>query len=180
MPKDTATIKPERAVLPGRFQPVHKGHVEVIKWALERVDELIIVIGSAQESHTLENPFTAGERMLMIKEALKEIGVDFSKVYIVPIPDIQVNSIWVSYLRSLLPPFSIGISRNPLVVRLFREAGLKVLEPPVYSRDEYSGTRIRELMLKGESWEQYVPRSVANIIKSLDGVSRLREIAKRE
>ena len=79
------TIKPRRAVLPGRFQPVHKGHIEVIKWALERVDELIIVIGSAQESHTFENPFTAGERMLMIREALREINVDFSRIYIVPV-----------------------------------------------------------------------------------------------
>ncbi len=174
------TIKPRRAVLPGRFQPVHKGHIEVIKWALGRIDELIIVIGSAQESHTFENPFTAGERMLMIREALREINVDFSRIYIVPVPDIQVNSIWVSYLRSLLPPFDTGISRNPLVVRLFREAGLRVLKPPVYSRSEYSGTRIRELMLAGKPWEEYVPKSVASIIKSLDGISRLREVVKKE
>jgi nicotinamide-nucleotide adenylyltransferase len=55
-----------RGVFPGRFQPFHLGHLEIVKWALEKVDELIIVIGTAQESHTIVNPFTAGERMIMI------------------------------------------------------------------------------------------------------------------
>ncbi|MBP1357507.1 MAG: adenylyltransferase/cytidyltransferase family protein, partial [Sulfolobus sp.] len=41
-----------RGLYPGRFQPFHLGHLSVIKWALERVNELIILIGSAQESHT--------------------------------------------------------------------------------------------------------------------------------
>ncbi|MEM0023032.1 MAG: adenylyltransferase/cytidyltransferase family protein, partial [Archaeoglobaceae archaeon] len=48
-----------RALFIGRFQPYHLGHHEVVKKILEEVDELIIGIGSAQESHSLENPFTA-------------------------------------------------------------------------------------------------------------------------
>ena len=41
----------------------------VIKRLVEEVDELIIGIGSAQLSHTIDNPFTGGERVLMMKEA---------------------------------------------------------------------------------------------------------------
>ena len=79
-----------RGIYIGRFQPFHKGHLYAVKEVLNEVDELIIGIGSAQESHTLENPFTAGERMLMIKSALAEAGVDSYKVYIVPIPDLSL------------------------------------------------------------------------------------------
>ncbi|MEM2915309.1 MAG: adenylyltransferase/cytidyltransferase family protein, partial [Candidatus Bathyarchaeia archaeon] len=59
-----------RALYVGRFQPFHLGHLEAVKYMLRNSKEVIIVIGSAQESHTLTNPFTAGERVYMIRLAL--------------------------------------------------------------------------------------------------------------
>ncbi|MEM3596417.1 MAG: adenylyltransferase/cytidyltransferase family protein, partial [Candidatus Bathyarchaeia archaeon] len=53
----------------GRFQPFHLGHLEVVRSILNRADELIIAIGSSQYSHTRRNPFTAGERVTMIRES---------------------------------------------------------------------------------------------------------------
>jgi len=47
-----------RALIFGRFQPFHLGHLMVIKWALEKFDELVLLVGMANESHTLLNPFT--------------------------------------------------------------------------------------------------------------------------
>ncbi|MEM3079801.1 MAG: adenylyltransferase/cytidyltransferase family protein, partial [Thermoproteota archaeon] len=51
-----------RGLFIGRFQPFHLGHLKAVEYIINRVDEVIIGIGSAQYSHTLENPFTAGER----------------------------------------------------------------------------------------------------------------------
>ena len=45
-----------RGLLVGRMQPVHDGHLEVIKRILEDVNEVIIGIGSAQLSHTIKDP----------------------------------------------------------------------------------------------------------------------------
>ena len=172
---------PVRGLYPGRFQPVHWGHVEVVKWALQRVDEVIIVIGTAQESHTVVNPFTAGERMLMIRAALQDAGVDLGRVWIVPVPDILMNAVWVKYVELYVPPFRYGIARNPLVVRLFKEAGYEVLVPPPYERGLYSSTTIRKMMLLGdERWRQLVPPSVAKIIDEIGGVQRIREVAGRD
>ncbi|MCK5309571.1 MAG: adenylyltransferase/cytidyltransferase family protein, partial [Thermoplasmata archaeon] len=53
-----------RGLIIGRFQPFHKGHFEVLKEIAGQVDKLIIGIGSADESYTFEDPFTAGERHL--------------------------------------------------------------------------------------------------------------------
>ena len=95
-----------------KMQPVHEGHLEVIKRILEEVDEVIIGIGSAQLSHTLKDPFTAGERVLMLTKALTEKGIPASKYYIIPIQDVACNSIWVAHVKMLTPPFKRVYSGN--------------------------------------------------------------------
>ena len=170
----------KRGVIIGRFQPPHKGHVEVFKQILREVDELIVVVGSAQESHTLENPFTAGERVLMISKALAEAGVDLSRVHIIPIPDINNNAIWVSHVVSLSPPFDVVYSGNPLVRRLFKEAGFETKTLSMFKRKEYWGTEIRDRMVKGKNWENLVPKSVLGVMKEIKAVERLKDLSKSD
>ena len=170
----------KRGLFIGRFQPIHRGHIEIIKKILTEVDELIIAIGSAQESHTLENPFTAGERELMILRSLAEEKIDLSKVHIIPIPDVNNNAVWVSHVKSLSPPFHVVYSGNPLVCRLFKEAGFEVKSPPLVRRKEYWGTEIRERMLKNKNWKELVPRAVVEIIEEIDGIGRLRDLSKTD
>lgn len=87
----------------GRMQPVHQGHLQVIKRILEEVEEVIIGIGSAQLSHTIKDPFTAGERMMMLSKALAENGIPASNYYIIPVQDIECNSLWVAHMEMLTP-----------------------------------------------------------------------------
>jgi nicotinamide-nucleotide adenylyltransferase len=96
-----------RGVAIGRFQPFHNGHLVLIRQILEDCDEVLVVVGSAQLNYTLANPFTAGERILMIRRALGEEGLDVSKIIIVPLVDEQSNARWFSMLASMLPPFDI-------------------------------------------------------------------------
>ena len=170
----------KRGLFVGRFQPPHLGHIHAIKTALKECDELIVVIGSAQYSHTMENPFTAGERIEMLREALIEEGIDLSRVLLIPVPDVGEHSIWVSKIKSFCPPFDVVYTNNPLVKRLFSEEGFEVKPIPLYQRNHEMGTRIRSRMIRGEEWESLVPRSVAQYIKRIDGVRRLREIVQRD
>jgi nicotinamide-nucleotide adenylyltransferase len=165
-----------RGIYPGRFQPFHLGHLSVVKWALERVDELIIIVGSAQESHTLNNPFTAGERIEMIRMALKEYGIPTDRYYIIPIPDILMNNVWAYHVKMYVPAFQKVFARNPLVVRLFKEAGVEIDIPPAFNREKYNSTLIRKLIIMNEEWKDLVPSSVYNYIKSIKGDERLKEI----
>lgn len=162
----------------GRFQPVHKGHIEVVKYILQEVDELIIGIGSSQEGHTFENPFTAEERVLMIEKALKEAKVDRSRIHIVQIPDVHDDKRWVPHVVSLSPEFSVVYSGNPWVQRLFKEAGYEVRVPPLFGRKEYQGMEIRDRMLKGEKWEDLVPESVLDIMLKINAVERIESVSK--
>ena len=169
-----------RGLLVGRMQPVHNGHLQVIKDILEEVDEVIIGIGSAQLSHTLKDPFTAGERVMMLTKALSENGIHASKYYIIPIQDVACNSTWVAHVKMLTPPFEYVYSGNPLVQRLFIEAGNKVTEPPLFNREIYSGTEVRRRILEDENWESLVHKCVANVIKEINGISRMKHLSKKE
>ena len=169
-----------RAIIIGRWQPPHKGHIEVAKQILREVDELIVGIGSAQESHTLENPFTAGERVLMLTRALAEAGINLSRVHLIPIPDVNNNAVWVSHVISLSPPFEIVYSGNPLVRRLFKEAGFKTKTPPMFKRKEYWGTEIRDRMISGERWEELVPKAVVEVMREIKAVERLKDLSKTD
>ncbi len=166
-----------RGLYIGRFQPYHMGHSQVLQVIAEKVDEIIIGIGSAQQSHQTNNPFTAGERVLMVSQAVEKLNV---KTYIIPIEDIHRNSLWVSHVKSLTPPFQVVYSNNPLVMELFCEAGIKVGGTPLFNREKYSGKRIRELMQTDKKWKDLVPKSVARVIDEIDGVDRLKHIAKTD
>ncbi|WP_288267562.1 nicotinamide-nucleotide adenylyltransferase [uncultured Methanobrevibacter sp.] len=169
-----------RGILIGRMQPVHNGHMEVIKRILEEVDEIVIGIGSAQLSHEVKDPFTAGERVLMMTQALAEIDVDPSRYYIIPMQDINFNAIWASHVKMLTPPFSIVYSGNPLVKQLFAEEGYEVRQPPLYDRIHLSGTEVRRRILEDENWQELVPKATADLLKEIDGVNRLKNLSVKE
>ena len=172
-------VKLRRGLFIGRFQPPHLGHLHAIKQALEECDELIIVIGSSQYSHTFENPFTAGERFEMIRLMLKDGGVDLSKVIIIPVPDVGEHSLWVSRIESYCPRFDVIYTNNPLVQRLFKEAGYEVKELKLYRREVEMGTIIRKKIINGDLWEDFVSKSVAEYLKKSGMVQRLKEIFGR-
>lgn len=170
----------KRGLFVGRFQPFHNGHTEAIRRIAKEVDELIIIIGSPQYSHELENPFTVGERISMISSALDEMGVDPRKYYVIPVPDAQMHATWVSTVTAFTPRFEIVYSNEPLTCRLFKEAGFRVENVPFYHRETYSATEIRNRILNDQSWEELVPKSVARLIKEIGGVERIRDLAKRD
>jgi len=166
-----------RAFYIGRFQPYHNGHQYVLEKIAGIADTIVIGVGSAQLSHEKENPFTAGERILMITESLKDIRVP---LYVIPIEDIKRNALWVAHVRSMVPPFDIIFSSNPLVMRLFSEEGIPVHSPAMYARELHSGTEIRRRILKGEQWENLVPAPVSEIIREIRGVERVRQITRND
>ncbi|HVP26688.1 MAG TPA: nicotinamide-nucleotide adenylyltransferase [Candidatus Bathyarchaeia archaeon] len=170
----------KRGLYVGRFQPFHLGHLSVVKKILEEVDEAVIVIGSAQYSHELANPFTAGERLVMVRRALEEAKIDGDRVWIVPVPDVRLHMMWVSALEGYTPKFQVVFSNEPLTHRLFMEAGYKVKKVEFYDRKVYSSTQIREKMIRDESWEKLIPKSVAAFIKEIDGINRLKDLNKSD
>ncbi len=170
----------KRGVFVGRFQPFHNGHMKAVKDILRNIDELVIVVGSSQYSHRIDNPFTVGERITMIRKALEEGEIQPSRCWIVPVPDVHIHMLWVAQVVGYTPKFEVVYTNEPLTRRLFIEAGFNVEPVPFHKREVYSATEIRKRMINDENWEELVPKSVAHFIREISGVERLRDLTKTD
>jgi len=168
-----------RVLYPGRFQPFHKGHAYALGWLLERYDEVVLAVGSAQEGFTCQNPFTGGERVEMIRRYTKSRGID-GRVWIITVPDIRMPPAWTSYTLSLSPRVEAVASGNHQVLDPFKWLGLKTVEIPLEKPELYKGTVIRGFMVRGLEWRHLVPEEVAGFIDEIGGVERVRRVCSSE
>jgi len=167
-------------VLVGRFQPFHNGHLAAVKHALGKVGYLYVVVGSSQKSHERDNPFTAGERIAMMKAALDGAGVPPARWMAIPLADTVSHSLWPATLKATVPRFDVVFTNDSLTTRLLREQGLKVQSVPYLRRDRYSGTNVRSGILEMKNWETLVPEEVATMVKQVRGVERVRSMMNKD
>ncbi|MHB8567337.1 MAG: nicotinamide-nucleotide adenylyltransferase [Nitrososphaerales archaeon] len=156
----------------GRFQPFHLGHLSTVKYALENVDLLYIIVGSSQKSHESRNPFTAGERIIMIRNALIEESIESSKYLILPIPDAIGHSVWTAFIDQVVPHYDVVFSNDRLTLQLFREKSVDSAEAPLFERKKFSATEVRRRIMAGDDWRSLVPKSVVKIIEGIHSQGR--------
>ena len=162
-----------RGLLVGRFQPFHAGHLAVVRElrASQPKDDVILGVGSAQESYTWKNPFTSSERLEMILRATEEAKLD--GVLAVPIPDIQRHALWVRYVESMVPPFDRVYTNNPLTSLLFERAHYAVVHPTLTDRTRYEGETVRRRLAEDRDWASRVPPAVAAYLSEIRAPARL-------
>jgi nicotinamide-nucleotide adenylyltransferase len=173
-----------RGLMIGRFQPFHNGHLYLAKEILKECNELIIAIGSAQFNYIYKDPFTAGERVLMIHAALSSEpnDIDLRNCYIIPIVNDENNARWFGHLKSMVPPFQVLYTGNEFVIGLSSK-DVQIRKPPFLKKEEYNGTNIRKQIatiqqqnnqqLQQQNWKELVPNAVFTIIEEIDGVKRI-------
>ncbi|MFH1107009.1 MAG: adenylyltransferase/cytidyltransferase family protein [Candidatus Micrarchaeota archaeon] len=151
------------AVIIGRFQPLHKGHLAAIVRLARTHGRLLILIGSAQYSRTAENPLSGIERKSMVRYVLRKRGIS-GRARIVLLEDVHDNARWTEKARRIIgKPENIEVfSNNPLVRRLLCKhyrvgrlvSGIRV-----------DSTRIRAIISMGGAWKALVPREVAAFLE---------------
>jgi len=169
----------KHGLLVGRFQPFHNGHLHAVKFALKKVDMLWIAIGSAQKSHEENNPFTAGERLAMIKATLDANKINPQRWVAVPVNDANVHSLWVSQVNMLVPKYDVVFTNDPRSSMLFKKHGKRVVKIPFLKRKFLEGTAIRQKIANDENWKTFVPKQVTEIIKEIDGINRIKLLQYR-
>lgn len=60
------------AIYPGSFDPITDGHLDIIKRASNLFDEVIVLV--AYNENKLNSRFSVADRVLMIKDAIKEFN----------------------------------------------------------------------------------------------------------
>jgi len=84
----------DTAVLIGRFEPVHLGHLALLQRALDSAPQVIVIMGSAWQARTPKNPFTWNEREAMLRNALPE--ADRARLTVLPVRDYYNQTQWVA------------------------------------------------------------------------------------
>ena len=161
-------------LLIGRFQPFHKGHLSAINFGLSKVENLWIGIGSSNKSHEKKNPFTADERKEIILSSLDEETLKRIKIFYVP--DIGDHEKWTYHVDSIVPKYDVVFSNDNFTISLYKKRGFNVIEVPLLQRDMISGTRIRELLVRGQDWSSLVPEGTKKVLLKINAKDRLSKI----
>ncbi|MCK5044150.1 nicotinamide-nucleotide adenylyltransferase [Candidatus Parcubacteria bacterium] len=162
------------ALFIGRFQPFHKGHLASIKKIALGADRVFLIIGSSQESDTMDNPFSFSERREMIETCLAELGIENYKIY--GVPDMDDDLLWakkVLEVAGLEPKNAVVFTRNSWSKKCFDTAGVEVRAHPLFFK-KLSATKVREKINKGEEWENLVPEPVFLFFKKIKAEKRVK------
>ncbi|EMN5132694.1 bifunctional nicotinamide-nucleotide adenylyltransferase/Nudix hydroxylase [Burkholderia contaminans] len=82
----------------GRFQPPHRGHLNVLKSALSRAERVCVLIGSTDKPRTIKDPFSFDERRQMLASLLDASERD--RVTVAPLQDSTYNDgDWVRWVQ---------------------------------------------------------------------------------
>lgn len=135
-----------RAVVVLRAQPVHVGHVHLIEQAAAIADEVVVVVAAAERAYTPTDPFTAGERLQLVRASLPPtIAV---RCWWLALPGPAWSAMAVTQLRFWLPPFELVVTNNPVLRAMAEAEGIAVLAcTPLRVDDEaVSATEVRALL----------------------------------
>jgi pantetheine-phosphate adenylyltransferase len=163
MPPDPA--KPHIAVCPGSYDPITKGHVDIITRASEIFDELIVTVvnASVRKDRAL---FTAEERVGFIEAAtahLSNVRVDTFDVLIVDYARRVGASAIVKGLRAI-SDFEYELEMNQLNRHLAGDIeSVYLMASPQYSFLSSSG--VKEIATFGGDVSDLVPDEVAKRLK---------------
>ncbi|AFY62490.1 bifunctional nicotinamide-nucleotide adenylyltransferase/Nudix hydroxylase [Synechococcus sp. PCC 6312] len=95
----------------GRFQPFHFGHLQTLKLALEKVNHLILILGSHRVAPDTRNPWTTAERIEMIQACLPPELL--TRIHFLPIRDwLYSDNLWLAAVQQQVLNFTQG---NPSV-----------------------------------------------------------------
>jgi pantetheine-phosphate adenylyltransferase len=87
------SLNPNKVVYPGTFDPITKGHSDIIKRILGMYDQVIVAVAANEPKHPL---FSLHERVSMVEGALEEEGVSLARVQVMP-----VNSLLIDFVRQM-------------------------------------------------------------------------------
>ena len=176
------------AVLIGRFQPFHLGHLHLVETALEKADRLLILLGSHRCAPDTRNPWSSEERQEMIAAVLT--AEQLRRVTFIPLRDhLYSDNLWLADVQQKVLAESEEGDRVVLVAHrqgrsssyldLFPQWDLE--EVPV--QGEIRSSAIREAFFSDagpEVWGLDLPAGVHFLLEAYRGTGRYRWLREEE
>jgi nicotinamide mononucleotide adenylyltransferase len=164
----------------GRFQPFHLGHSEYLRGAALRSDEIFVGITNPDPArvkpepsdplrHLPEsNPWSYAERLLMVKAAARDLGLDLATVHVIPFP-VNEPELWPAYVPDGVTQYVRRFSDwGETKIERLRGAGYEVVVLDEGVEKAVAGAEVRARMRDGLEWEHLVSPGVARVLRSLE------------
>ena len=179
--------KYDTLVLIGRFQPFHTAHLEIVKRATALCDQLVIIVGSANQPRTYKNPFTFEERRAMIKSATGGLSM---LIYVEPNTDTMYNDqAWAVRVQGIISKYrvlggaGVGVighkkDDSSFYLDMFPQWGYENVEEV----EPLSAVNIRDLYFKQNSHQGFihnvVPLPVYDFLVDFTATADYRQIIR--
>ena len=161
----------------GRFQPFHNGHLEYLRGAAARSDEVFVGITNPDPARIKEepsdplrhlpesNPFSYVERLLMVTAVAADEGI---RAHVIPFP-VNEPELWSAYVPDGVTQYLRLFSEwGGTKLERMKQAGYEVVILDEGSEKEVSGAEVRAAIREGRRWHELVPPAVARVIGSLE------------
>lgn len=180
------------AVVHGRFQPLHLGHLEYLLAGKRACETLVVGITNPDPMLTVQeasdiargrpesNPCTFYERHLMVERALLESEIPRTQFQVVPFPHGRPE-----LLRHYVPPSALHLLTIYDAwgeVKLARLSELGFAAEVLWRRETKltTGATVRGLIAAGDdSWEKLVPAAVVRVVREMEIDKRIGELDGR-
>jgi len=155
-----------------RIQPPHHWHLDAIQQAFSHgIKKLVIGIGSADQSHTTDNPFSIDERHHMIERLLHTHKlIHMTEIY--QIPDFPDDTQWTQHITHHIPDFHHIISDNPRVTDLFPDK--KIIIPQQNIAIRASDIRQAIIHQKDDILQKHLSPEIINYLQEIDAHERIK------
>ncbi len=183
-------------VILARFQPIHKGHLALIKKAVEENDKVYVFIGSADKFNQ-RNPLPISLRIQLTNEAIREtFEEEVSKIKVLPLDDLTDESDNSHDLGFYLYSKIVTECKNPCFT-IYYSDGFEIITtwfPSFLLRNNVSlallarnatvegisATKIREYIMEenDEELKKYVPNCVFEMRKTIKQHIELSKLIK--
>lgn len=157
----------KRGIIVGRFQPFHKGHLELFRFALTQCDHIGVVIGSVNKKDK-DNPLNFDQRLYLLNKVIKREGIGDMVDRVVGLEDFPDDDKWMNVLMSRIGEFEVSYGHNEWTNGIIGDHGYEVVEGPMYKRESLEGEQIRKLIRSGnEEWKKRVPAYLVADVKKM-------------
>jgi nicotinamide-nucleotide adenylyltransferase len=177
----------ELGCVTGRFQPVHRQHVELFEIALAHCDHLVVAItnpdagarhadpASAHRHTSAANPFTFFERARLLGAVLGERGIA-DRATVVPF-DLTRPQRWPEYVPLAATHFVRAYSEwERRKAGQLGDAGYAVTLLDGDPHQKLSATEVRRLLREGDArWQEHLPAATVPVLTDLLGRTPMRE-----
>jgi bifunctional NMN adenylyltransferase/nudix hydrolase len=160
------------AIYIGRFQPFHLGHLRTLRLALDKAQQVLLVLGSHQMAANPRNPWRSPERRAMIEASLT--ATELKRLHFLTVRDwLYSDNLWLAAVQQQVLAV-IGPSQSVVVLGHRKDASSyylnlfpqwDFLETGHYL--DLSATQIREAYFEGrmQDYQNKIPQGVAQFLQ---------------